>query len=280
MASIVDDVRLPFSVLDPIVGDVFSVFWEPEMMSEMGSALKILTSEILTQVGQQVLQATVMTALMSALQWPISESKQPFDPSSDYSTVLTKLGYLIDNPWSNALDRSHAAGLILADTLIQRHAGVRPISLIGFSLGARAIFYALVELARVKAYGIVQDVFIFGATVTASKQTWLEVRSAVSGRFVNGYATNDWMLGYLFRATSGGINTVAGLRPVEVTPGLENVDVTKIITGHMSYRSCMPQLLALVGFPVTAEHFDEPDVSVFDPLIWPVTYTRRTPSLT
>jgi len=72
MASRVDDVRLPFSVLDPIVGDVFSVLWEPEMMSEMGNALKMLTSEILTQGVQQVLQATVMTALMSALQWPIS----------------------------------------------------------------------------------------------------------------------------------------------------------------------------------------------------------------
>jgi hypothetical protein len=168
---------------------------------------------------------------------------------------------LIDNPWSNALDRSRAAGLVLADTIINRHAGVRPISLIGFSLGARAIFYALVELARLKAYGLVQDVFIFGATVTPSRQTWLDVRSVVSGRFVNGYATNDWMLGYLFRMTSGGLNTVAGLRPVEVVAGLENVDVTETITGHMSYRSCMPLLLGKVGLPVTAEYFDEPDVS-------------------
>ncbi|OWZ64032.1 hypothetical protein AYX15_04131 [Cryptococcus neoformans] len=244
MASKVDDVRLPFSVLDPVVGDVFSVLWEPEMMAEMGNALKILTSEILTQVGQQVLQATVMTALMSALQWPL---------------ILTKLGYLIDNPWSNALDRARAAGLVLADVIVQRHAGVRPISLIGFSLGARAIFYALIELARQKAYGLVQDVFIFGTTVTASRDTWLDVRSVVAGRFVNGYATNDWMLGYLFRATSGGLNTVAGLRPVETVWGLENVDVTEIITGHMSYRSCMPQLLAKIGFPVTADYFDEPD---------------------
>ncbi|WWD16611.1 hypothetical protein CI109_101039 [Kwoniella shandongensis] len=244
MASKVDDVRLPFSVLDPIVGDVYSVHWEPEMMAEMGSAMAILTGEILTQVGQQVLQATVMTALLSALQWPI---------------ILTKLGYLIDNPWSNALDRARAAGYVLADTIIQRHAGVRPISLIGYSLGARAIFYALIELARHKAYGLVQDVFIFGTTVTASKATWLDVRSVVAGRFVNGYATNDWMLGYLFRATTGGLNTVAGLRPVETVAGLENVDVTEIITGHMSYRSCMPQLLAKVGFPVTADYFDEPD---------------------
>ena len=67
-----DDVRLPFSVLDPVVGDVFSVLWEPEMIRETGSALKILTGEVLTQLGQTVLQATVMATLMTALQWPIS----------------------------------------------------------------------------------------------------------------------------------------------------------------------------------------------------------------
>lgn len=71
-----DDVRLPFSVLDPVVGDVFSVLWEPEMIQETGSALRILTGEVLTQIGQTVLQATVMTALMSALQWPISKLTQ------------------------------------------------------------------------------------------------------------------------------------------------------------------------------------------------------------
>lgn len=250
MASKVDDVRLPFSVLDAIVGDVLSVLWEPEMMNEMGNAIKILSTEVLTQVGQTILQATVMTALMSALQWPL---------------LLTKLGYLIDNPWSNALDRAKAAGLVLADVLIQRHAGVRPTSLIGFSLGARVIFYALCELARVKAYGIVQDVYLFGTTVTASRQTWLGVRSVVGGRFVNAYASSDWMLGYLFRATSGGLNTVAGLRPVEDVPGLENVDCTEFITGHMSYRSAMPMLLAHVGFPVTQEWFDELDDPDADP---------------
>ncbi|KAI0964105.1 hypothetical protein AcW1_001004 [Taiwanofungus camphoratus] len=238
-----DDVRLPFSVLDPVVGDVFSVLWEPEMIQETGSALKILTSEVLTQLAQTALQATVMTALMSALQWPI---------------ILTKLGYLIDNPWSNALDRARAAGRVLADILIHRHLGVRPITLIGFSLGARVIFYALLELAKKKHFGIVQDVFLLGATVTAPLNTWLEVRSVISGRFVNAYARNDWVLNYLFRATSGGLNTVAGLRPVQNVPGLENVDVTDKIAGHMSYRTFMPLILDQLGFPVSADYFDEP----------------------
>lgn len=238
-------------------------------MNEMGNALKILTSEVLTQVGQTVLQATAMTALMSALQWPLSTlpacmlDRGMLDRALILAySVLTKLGYLIDNPWSNALDRSWHAGQVLADVLISRHAGVRPISLIGFSLGARAIFYALEELAKRKAYGIVQDVYLFGATITAPKATWLNVRSVIAGRFVNAFATSDWLLGYLFRFTSGGLNTVAGLRPVEGVPGLENVDVTDKVAGHLSYRSCMPALLEVVGLPITADWFDEPDVSL------------------
>jgi len=174
--------------------------------------------------------------------------------------VLTKLGYLIDNPWSNALDRAYHAGTVMADILMKRHLGVRPISLIGFSLGARVIFYCLAELAKHKAYGIVQDVVLLGGTITAPNRTWLEVRSVVAGRFVNGYARSDWVLNYLFRAASGGAHTVAGLRPVENVPGLENVDVTDKIAGHTSYRTYMPLILHQLGFPVTADYFDEPEV--------------------
>jgi pimeloyl-ACP methyl ester carboxylesterase len=181
---------------------------------------------------------------------------------SNAALVLTKLGYLIDNPWNNALDRAKAAGYVLADVLIQRHLGVRPTTLIGFSLGARAIFYALLELAKQKAYGIVQDVFLLGATLTASEKSWFEARSVVSGRFVNGFARNDWVLNYLFRATSGGLSTVAGLRPIEGVQGLENVDVTDKISGHMSYRAFMPLILDQLGFPVSADFFDEPIVGL------------------
>jgi hypothetical protein len=148
----------------------------------------------------------------------------------------------------------------LADVLMQRTLGVRPITLIGFSLGARVIFYCLQELAKQKAFGIVQDVFLLGAAVTAPARVWVEVRGIVAGRFVNGFARNDWILGYLFRATSGGLNTVAGLRPVDYVPGLENVDLTDKIAGHLSYRTFMPLILDQLGFPVSADYFDEPEV--------------------
>jgi Protein of unknown function (DUF726) len=173
--------------------------------------------------------------------------------------VLTKLNYLIDNPWSNSLERAKAAGGVLADVLVNRQLGVRPVSLIGFSLGARVIFYALLELAKAKAFGVIQDVYLMGATVTAPVKAWNQVRSVVSGKFVNAYATNDWLLAYLFRASHAGMATVAGLRPVQGVEGIENVDVSDIVVGHMGYRPCMPLLLKHLGFRTTADHFDEPD---------------------
>ena len=171
MRGIDDDVTLPFSVIDSVMGDAFGVRWEPEMMQEMGNAMAILWNETLVQGVQQVLAATVAGAMFSALAWPL---------------WLSKLGYLIDNPWSNALERSRAAGLILADVLMNRQLGVRPITLIGYSLGARVIYFALQELARKKVYGIVQNVYLLGAPVSAKDNEWFQVRAAVSGRFVNG----------------------------------------------------------------------------------------------
>jgi Protein of unknown function (DUF726) len=79
---------------------------------------------------------------------------------------------------------------------------------------------------------------------------------------VNVFAKNDWVLNYLFRALSGGIGTVAGLRPVLNVPGLENVDVTDKIAGHVSYRTFMPLILDQLGFPAFVNFFDQPEVSV------------------
>lgn len=42
----VDDVRLPFSTIDPIMGDVYSIYWEPEMLQSMGQTIGILATEV------------------------------------------------------------------------------------------------------------------------------------------------------------------------------------------------------------------------------------------
>lgn len=171
--------------------------------------------------------------------------------------VLTKLSYLIDNPWNVSLARANAAGLILADSLMAHNLGKRPVTLLGFSLGSRVIFSCLKELAEKGAHGLVQNVYLFGSPVVGNKDEYLKARSVISGRFVNGYSSNDWILGYLFRATSGGIMRVAGLAPVEGIPGLENFNLTHLVNGHMDYRAAIPRLLKEVGWEVLSEEFSE-----------------------
>ena len=109
--------------------------------------------------------------------------------------ALTKLSYLIDNPWAVSQARADMAGLILADSLIDRNLGARPITLVGFSLGARVIFACLKELANRGAVGLVQNVYMFGTPIVAKKDEYTKVRAIIPGRFVNGYANNDWILG-------------------------------------------------------------------------------------
>ncbi|KAK6499067.1 hypothetical protein TWF481_011636 [Arthrobotrys musiformis] len=237
-----DDVRLPFSTVDPIMGDIYSVLWEPEMMQSMGQTINILATEVLTQSLQQVLGNTVLMALMASLQVPL---------------ILTKLSYLLDNPWNVSLDRAWASGLILADTLIHRNLGVRPITLVGFSLGARVIFSCLMELARRNAHGLVQNVYMFGSPVVMNHDEYMAISGVVRGRFVNGYCTNDWILGYLFRATSGGLGRVAGLAPIEGIPGIENLDCTEYVVGHMAYRTAIPKLLKRLDWEMLSEEFTE-----------------------
>ncbi len=201
-----------------------------------------------------MLGSTILVGLMAALQLPV---------------VLTKLSYLIDNPWTVSLDRANAAGLILADSLIARNLGTRPITLVGYSLGSRLIFSCLKELAKKGAFGIVQNVYLFGSPIVANRDEYFKARAVVAGRFVNGYAQNDWILAYLFRLTSGGISRVAGIAPVEGIPRLENVNVTDLVPGHMQYRAAMPRLLREVGFLVESDEFSE----IEDPD--PENHTRR-----
>ncbi|KAI0225451.1 hypothetical protein L0F63_001010 [Massospora cicadina] len=240
-----EDVTKPFGVVDPLYGDHFSLLWEPEALKQLGNSLKLLAGEVLSFAAQEILKHTLLSALMAAISLPMA---------------LAKLGYLVDNPWSNGLSLAEKAGRVLADVLLNHAQGYRPVSLVGFSLGARVIFYCLQELARVKAYGIVENVYLFGAPVTASRVQWRECASVVSGRFVNGHVKSDWILGFLYRAASTTL-TIAGLHPVVGVAGVENMDVTHLVSGHLAYRHLMPTLMKACGIPVVSETFEDEDES-------------------
>ena len=109
---------------------------------ELGSALEsIVTSFAVGYIKREIIRRAVSAALYAAL-WPI---------------VLLQFARIVDNPFSVAKVRSEKAGLVLADAIINRAQGRRPLTLVGFSLGARVIYTCLLSLAERGAFGLVEN---------------------------------------------------------------------------------------------------------------------------
>ncbi|TPX69815.1 hypothetical protein SpCBS45565_g02177 [Spizellomyces sp. 'palustris'] len=236
------DITDPWTVLPAYApfSEVTALSFDPHHLLDLGKAFQsFMKSTAVTYGTTTVLKQTMLAGLMSALVWPVG---------------LLQMGYLVDNPWTIGLDRARKAGLVLArDVLAKYVQGKRPVTLIGWSLGARTIFYCLLELSKMKAYGIVDEAYLLGAPVGVNPLEWRQLASVVSGRVVNGYAKGDWFLSYLYRASQAK-NGVAGLRKIrigECEKGrniVDNVDLSDIVKGHLKYRDTLPEILERVGF--------------------------------
>lgn len=92
--------------------------------------------------------------------------------------------------------------------------------------------------------GIVQNVMLMGLPSKVTPlENWSKMRMLVAGRFIHCYSRNDWVLRYVFRSTALEIGQVAGLSPIEGVEGLENVDLTGVIDGHLEYSEKIPEML-------------------------------------
>lgn len=138
-------------------------------------------------------------------------------------------------------------GKVLATLLSERAFGNRPVTLIGYSLGALVIYTALVDLASrssKETIHLIDSVYIFGLPASLDLKQWASIRRLASGRVINGYSENDWILGVLGRVTSdGGLKgnfNIAGMKPIE----LQDVENLKWdVGGHLGWRSCVGQCL-------------------------------------
>ena len=197
---------------------------------ELGDALESLVRQYaLGYIKSEIIKRTVLASLWSAL-WPLG---------------LLKFARIVDNPFNVAKNRSEKAGLVLADAIIHRAQGQRPISLVGFSLGARLIYSCLLSLAERKAFGLVENVVLMGAPVPSATESWALMRSVVSGRLANAYASEDWVLGFLYRTSAIQLG-VAGLQPIEGVEGVENFDVGDIVDGHLPYADSTELILSRI----------------------------------
>ena len=67
MATKQDDVRLPFSTLDPVVGDVITLLWEPEILMSIGQTVNLLATEVCPILS---LANSDPHSIITAVAWP------------------------------------------------------------------------------------------------------------------------------------------------------------------------------------------------------------------
>ncbi|XP_060833958.1 transmembrane and coiled-coil domain-containing protein 4-like isoform X2 [Rhopalosiphum padi] len=211
--------------------------YESSYLLEFGKAMEYFFSFAVSVAVQESLKYTVLSGLMAAIAWPAG---------------LLGLASVIDNPWGVCCRRSAQVGKQLAETLLTHSHGNRPVTLIGYSLGARVIYYCLREMSqREKCQGIVQDAILIGTPCTRNSSDWNKITEIVAGRVVNAYCRSDWFLKFLYRTLSMHANGVAGLQAVQsVNDRIENIDLTDIVSGHFEYPQKLTEILMHIGVNV------------------------------
>lgn len=226
-----EEVVVPWRYMEPSI-EGFALRWELEAMLKLGNSMdSFVKSAAWSYAKGQIIKRTVFGALAAGL-WPLG---------------ILKISSVLDNPFSVAKYRADKAGQVLADALINKVQGERPITLIGYSLGARLIYSCLKTLAERKAFGLIENVVLLGSPCPSDPEDWRYVRSVVSGRVVNVFSTNDYVLAFLYRTSSIQLG-VAGLQPVLGIPGVQNVDVSELVSGHLRYRYLTGSILKKIGF--------------------------------
>ena len=206
-------------------GEMYTVKWESNLLTKICDCVTDLAVDVVTTASRQILKQTVLHTLLSAVILP---------------TYLLNFMDAIDGDWTIAVERADEAGVVLAKTLLYSSAGRRPVTLVGYSFGARIIYSCLKELARyqeewehyqelreqvghLKEGGnpheisrlekyrkkmkgmrepasIVEDAVLLGLPNHLSLSSWKACRQVVAGRLVNCYSTNDLILSLMFQA--------------------------------------------------------------------------------
>ncbi|CAI4221607.1 unnamed protein product [Auanema sp. JU1783] len=215
----------------------YTLRYESKYLTELGNAIQYMMGFAVSVAIQQTLMETALAGLMTAVAWPVA---------------LLSCASVLDNPWNVCIARAAEVGEHLAEVLLSRSHGKRPITLIGFSLGARVIFHCLLALSkRVESVGIIEDVVLLGAPVTASPKQWAQLSTVVGGRIINGYCETDWLLRFLYRTMSVQFR-IAGTGPIDNKENkkIYNYNLSHIVKGHMDYARRLTEVLNAVSVRV------------------------------
>jgi len=151
-----------------------------------------------------------------------------------------RIAALVDaNSWRRALRNAQTAGRALCRYLMahRRDAPGDRYVLMGNSLGAGVVFVSLACLADAGIDDAVDSAHLLGGAVTNDTEAWRHALRAVTGAVWNYYSPNDEVLAYLYPVATLFANAPAGRSPITGVRGVENIDVSARVSGHLNYKN-------------------------------------------
>lgn len=238
--------------------ELWALVFDPDELCALSEMLdKQVRTALQSTAVNHALALTALHALLAA--WTL--------PAYVLSALST-----IDNPWSVAVARATDAGHTLATEILRGCHGRRAVTLLGYGLGAVVCFTAAKDIAAAAASGsfsadaarekdilgphqLLQDVILMGAPVSKSREDWLSIRRASSGRVLNCFSSNDLVLIYTYRLREhriacAGLGVIGGgeaeipadAHAPALWNGIESFDVSDLVAGHLFWPSAVEAL--------------------------------------
>jgi len=147
--------------------------------------------------------------------------------------------------WHSTMSAAEEAGELLARAILSTP-GWR-FTLIGHSLGARVIHYALKALAKHPAKRVTNAYLLGGAVGGSAKDNacWEAAVSAVSGRIFNCYSSEDLTLQGAYQTANAMYSRPAGYAGIHLEhPRIVDFNCSALVGGHMKWKSSFREILA------------------------------------
>ena len=205
----------------------YCIEWESKRLLNLGT---FLTNQIASAVGTQL-----------AINIGGFLAKKMANAVATPGMILSVAG-LVDNPWHIAMHKAEMTGLLLSDIFARTQD--KKFILMGHSLGARVVFYALRNLAS-KDKKFIESVHLLGGAVGSENRNndWTACKKSVQYNINNYYSSNDYVLkgmyqlGTLFASSPIGTNKITGIS------GIKNFDVSEFVSGHKEYKNNLSKFL-------------------------------------
>lgn len=256
-------------------GELYTVKWEPQLLRKLHDSVKHVMKEVSEHAAAEILKHTVLHTMVSAIS--MSSALMHITKLIDGPWVLAlaradEAGVLLANSFLdpkaghrpvNLIGFSMGARIVYSCLKeLARHQEIWEkqqemkdancgefCGRIGNSSerGTPARSRETVSTYVREPAGIIEDAILMGLPADISKRSWVKSRQICSGRLINCFCPNDLILSIMFRYERMSMLTNCGTSAVKVD-GVENYDVSHLISSHSDYCVMAKDILHLVKF--------------------------------